>query len=148
MHPSDAGAYKIVYCSRNSLRGQQGGDAEIERILLKSRDNNRRAGVSGALLFNAGCFAQVLEGARDAVERIYERIACDMRHRDITMLQAGYAGRRDFAEWSMAYAGEIPRDEMPLLARTLDMAFVAPGSNAASVLALLRRVLLSERLMA
>ena len=79
------GVYKIVYCSRNCLQDSD----EIQRILTKSRENNRRHDVSGALLYNAGCFAQVLEGDQRAVEEIYERIACDPRHSDITMLQAG-----------------------------------------------------------
>ncbi len=137
--------YKIVYCSRNCLQDQVGGTEEIRRILLKSRENNRKRDVSGALLFNGGCFAQVLEGERNAVEEIYERIACDARHRDITMLQSGFGGTRDFAEWSMAYAGTVADDALPLLVSTLNAALAGPGSNGEAVLGLLRRVVLAER---
>ena len=115
--------YKIVYCSRNALAESDGGTAAIRGILLKSRENNRRANVSGALLFNAGCFAQVLEGSREAVEQTFERIACEARHRDITVLEAGVSGPRVFDEWSMAYAGTVADDALPLLVSTLNAAF-------------------------
>ena len=142
------GAYKIVYCSRNCLQGQVGGAEEIERILRKSRDNNRRAGVSGALLYNDGCFAQVLEGEQGAVEAIYERIACDPRHRDITMLEAGLGGARDFGDWSMAYTGAVTDDARPMVCNTLNAAFTGRGVASDAVLALLRRVVLAESVAA
>lgn len=138
------GAYKIVYCSRNCLQDP----AEIQRILLKSRENNRRHDVSGALLYNSGCFAQVLEGDRRAVEEVYERIACDARHRDITMLQAGFGGARDFAEWSMAYTGAVPEAAQPMVSGTLNAAFACVGVTGETVLALLRRVVLAESVAA
>ncbi len=137
-------AYKIVYCSRNCLQDQE----EIQRILLKSRENNRRDDVSGALLYNDGCFAQVLEGDRRAVEEIYERIACDPRHRDITMLQAGFGGPRDFADWSMAYTGVVAAQAQPIVSGTLNAAFAGVGVTGEAVLALLRRVVLAESVAA
>lgn len=140
----DEKVYKIVYCSKNRLDDSGESTAEIRRILTLSRQNNRRLDVSGALLFNRGCFAQVLEGRREAVQHIYERIACDDRHREITMLQAGYAGPRDFSEWSMAYAGTVAEDTLPLLVSTLNAAFSGPASNGEAVLGLLRRVVLQE----
>ena len=60
--------YKIVYCSRNLIHGEcVDQDAEIQQILQTSRVNNGRQAVTGALLYNAGCFAQVLEGPHFAI---------------------------------------------------------------------------------
>lgn len=140
----DTNTYKIVYCSENCLGNSAESAEEIRGILTFARANNSRHGVTGALLFNNGCFAQVLEGEQVAVQQIYERIACDQRHRKITMLKAGYAGPRDFAAWSMAYAGEVASDTLPLLVSTLNAAFSGAASNGEAVLKLLRDVVLRE----
>jgi hypothetical protein len=98
--------YRLVYFSRNAIVG--GPDvlaAEIRAILAKSQENNRRVDVTGALLFNAGCFAQVLEGSRAAVEEIFERIQQDERHGDVTLLAFDPVPSRSFENWSMGFVG-------------------------------------------
>ena len=97
---------RLVYYSRNALPGPEAAQAaEVRRILASSRRNNPRAGVTGALMFNGGCFAQVLEGPREAVERTFERIQRDARHSDVVVLQLAAVGRRGFPAWSMAFVG-------------------------------------------
>ena len=96
--------YRVTYCSRNVLASSTARE-EIESILAKSRANNARDGVTGGLLFTEGCFAQVLEGPMDAVERAFERIQCDDRHADVTVLESGHVGARDFPDWSMGFTG-------------------------------------------
>ncbi|MBB5060693.1 hypothetical protein HDF16_005429 [Granulicella aggregans] len=97
--------YRILYCSRNSLSGSiEQQKTEIAKILAKSRANNPARGITGALMFNSGFFAQVLEGPLEQVERTFETIQRDMRHDDISVLQCGNVPQRDFPEWSMAYA--------------------------------------------
>ena len=141
--------FKIVYCSRSALRhrADEGAD-EIRRILSRSRENNRAANVSGALIYTLGCFAQVLEGEQGAVERIYERIACDPRHHALTVIEAGHRGPRDFADWSMAYASEVDATARPLFENTLRAAFAGPSVKGEAVLALLRRVVMAETVLA
>ncbi|MCJ2078787.1 BLUF domain-containing protein [Methylobacterium sp. E-016] len=41
-------------------------------------------------MFNAGAFAQVLEGPRRQVEETFERIQCDDRHGDVTADADGF----------------------------------------------------------
>ena len=97
--------FRLVYCSRNKIIGQQADPSvEVENILAASRTNNARDGVTGALLYSDGCFAQALEGGLDAVQRTFERIQCDPRHGDVIVLQAGRATGRLFGAWSMALA--------------------------------------------
>ena len=104
--------YRLVYVSRSILTDTQQVDAEVARILSTSQVNNRRAGVTGALLFGADCFAQALEGPVDDVTATFERIQCDPRHRDTVILQAGPVERREFGGWSMAYAGRMEDERM------------------------------------
>ena len=100
---------RLVYYSRNALPGPEADQAaEVRQILASSRRNNPRAGVTGALMFNGGCFAQVLEGPREAVERTFERIQRDARHADVVALQLAPVGRRGFPAWSMAFVGRSP----------------------------------------
>ena len=57
--------YRLVYYSVNRVAGETPVvSAEIGAILAKSQSNNAQAGITGALIFNNGIFAQVLEGAR------------------------------------------------------------------------------------
>jgi hypothetical protein len=54
--------------------------------------------VTGALLFTEGRFVQVLEGERDKVREIFDRIGADARHADIKILSAQYSDRRRFQD--------------------------------------------------
>lgn len=98
--------HRLLYCSRNTIPGAiEAVAAEVRGILAISRVNNARDGVTGGLLFSKGCFAQVLEGPLDAVEATFERIQCDARHSEVIVLQTGPITKRDFPDWSMAFAG-------------------------------------------
>lgn len=107
--------HALSYFSRNTV-DETGGrlPVEIGQILAAARRNNRQGDVTGALLFSGGCFAQVLEGPLGAVERIFERIQCDPRHRDVTVLSFEPIETRAFPHWSMAFAG-LPDDAAPQL---------------------------------
>lgn len=97
---------RLVYYSRNRTVGApEAVDATIRAILATSRVNNARIDVTGALMFNAGCFAQVLEGPSDAVEATFERIQQDERHGDVSLLAYEAVESRLFTDWSMAYIG-------------------------------------------
>ncbi|MCX4198446.1 BLUF domain-containing protein [Methylobacterium organophilum] len=70
--------YRLVYASKNLLQGPEPeAMAAVRQILDASRRNNAALDVTGALMFNAGAFAQVLEGPRQGVEATFERIQRD-----------------------------------------------------------------------
>src|SRR5262245_11680416 len=50
-------------------------------------------------------FPQVLEGPRAEVERLYETLNHDPRHKDLLLLLSEPLGARQFPDWSMAYIG-------------------------------------------
>lgn len=101
--------HRLVYYSRNRLPEAAMTGPAIDEILAASRANNTRVGVTGALMFNAGCFGQVLEGPQDAVETTFERIQQDERHGDVLLLAFGPVPGRAFATWSMGYVGASDR---------------------------------------
>lgn len=97
---------RLVYVSRSALSGSAAeNEREVMQILDASRRNNTRDGITGALLFSDDCFAQVLEGSRAAVEKVFERIQIDERHRGTVVLACDPAPAREFGEWAMAYVG-------------------------------------------
>ncbi len=104
--------YRLVYASKNLLTGSEDeAAAAVVQILSTSQRNNAARDVTGALLFNRGAFAQVLEGPRRAVEDTFERIQRDERHGDVTVLQCGTVAGRAFGNWSMAFVGRSARGQ-------------------------------------
>jgi hypothetical protein len=77
--------------------------AELIALLDQSRANNTRLGVSGMLLYKDGNTMQLLEGDREVVLGLYERIARDPRHRGLLRLVEANIETRLFADWSMAF---------------------------------------------
>jgi hypothetical protein len=103
---------RLVYFSRNMMEG--GPDAvlaQINDILATGRRNNARNNITGALLFNSGVFAQVLEGRRADVEETFRRIQADKRHRDIQLLGVEKIETRFFPVWSVGFLGKSRADQ-------------------------------------
>lgn len=61
-------------------------DEEIERILSRSRTNNAKADLSGALLLAGNTFLQMIEGPEPAVLEALDRISADPRHGDFAVI--------------------------------------------------------------
>ena len=98
--------YRLVYYSRNHVSDtHETFTSQVADILERSRINNAREGITGALLFNAGCFAQVLEGPLDAVEATFERIQQDERHGEVSLLSLEPQDKRSFPNWAMGFIG-------------------------------------------
>jgi hypothetical protein len=104
--------YRLVYYSRNRIQGTAAEvTAEVDAILESAQRNNAPLGVTGALIFNAGIFAQVLEGDRQDVGLTFERIQRDTRHGDVQVLAFEEAAVRGFPSWSMAFVGRSREGE-------------------------------------
>ena len=103
--------YRLVYYSHNHITGgNEALEPELAQILEKSRQNNARDGITGALLFNSGCFAQVLEGPLEVVEAAFERIQQDDRHGEVSLLALEPVEQRSFPNWAMGFVGNRQGD--------------------------------------
>lgn len=126
---SQAGSlYRLIYCSRNVIAHTEpvaDVEQEIQSILDVARRSNKAANVTGALLFTASGFAQVLEGPRDVVERTFERISADPRHSDVMVLSFTPTERRCFPEWSMGFRGSLKAPD-PLAHLLVDPPLAGP----------------------
>lgn len=128
--------YGLVYCSRNTIDGAD-LTPSIAAILASARRNNVRVGVTGALLYSDGGFAQVLEGPLQAVEDTFNRIQCDERHSDVTILRFGRNDRRQFPAWSMAHVSEGSAS----ILQSVDRPGTSDTERASEIIALLLDVL-------
>ena len=136
--------YRLVYCSRNRIRGTESEvNATIREILSSARTNNSSHGVTGALLYNDGNFAQALEGPLAAVEQIFEKIQCDPRHSEVTVVQSGSVTGRDFPDWSMAFAGTSAAPQ-PLAAEMVEAVFANSADAKDQMLPLLQKLVVQE----
>lgn len=124
---------RLMYASRAVPAVDQD---ELIAILKKSKANNPKAGITGVLCFSEGIFIQVLEGGRDAVNRLYNRIAADARHGDVVLLNYEEIAERRFAGWSMGQVN-MSRLNPALLLRYSECARLDPYSVSGKVTAAL-----------
>jgi hypothetical protein len=73
----------------------------LGNILMRSRRNNARDDITGALICRADLYLQWLEGPKDAIEATYAKILKDDRHLDIVRRITRPATERLFPQWSM-----------------------------------------------
>lgn len=78
-------------------------NSQIQAILHSAREFNQPINVTGALVYDRGHFLQVLEGDRENVGRIMERVMRDDRHRNIRLADFSEINERRFNQWSMGY---------------------------------------------
>jgi hypothetical protein len=76
---------------------------DLIQLLDKARRNNVSANITGFLLYKNGRFMQLLEGPRDAVLALTEKIRLDVRHKDISILMEWEANRPVFSDWAMGF---------------------------------------------
>lgn len=70
-------------------------------ILNRSQRNKPGKRLSGMLCCNADVFLQALEGPRSEVNALYNRLADDSRHKDLTILDYTEISVRRYSSWSM-----------------------------------------------
>ena len=75
---------------------------ELDDILIICRRNNRKAGITGLLVYHNGQFVQCLEGAEPIVGSTFTRIEPDPRHKDIRVVLDESVKDRSFEAWDMA----------------------------------------------
>ncbi|MDA3950781.1 MAG: BLUF domain-containing protein [Spirochaeta sp.] len=107
----------VIYRSKatEEMRASDVGD-----ILLTSRMNNQKRGITGALLYRNGFFLQVLEGQDDVVDDLVRRIRKDGRHTAFTVLYSGETSKLVFPSWSMARVPEDAVTRSPAVFQALE----------------------------
>lgn len=111
--------FRLIYRSRSQLPDDEpAAGTGLAEILRSARANNRRLGITGALVLYEwkGLFAQVLEGDESAVRGLFDTINQDSRHSNVEVREAGMAPRREFGRWAMSLVVEHGEADQPLTA--------------------------------
>ena len=78
-------------------------DSDLDHILIKSRYNNDKNKITGALFCRDDLYLQYLEGPEREVDITYSKIIEDDRHTEVLLLNSGMSKRRLFANWAMKH---------------------------------------------
>ena len=98
--PSSDPVYHLAYVSTETEPFSQ---IDLVELLAVARGANAERGVTGLLLYREGCFYQVLEGNEFAVNKTFNDIEQDRRHRDVQVLFKGESESREFPDWQMGF---------------------------------------------
>lgn len=99
--------HQTVYCS---LASEGVDDHAVARIVEQAHAANPGLDITGMLVFGGGVFFQWIEGPRDHVLRLMDRIRADPRHRQVvTLSESEEVRERLFPDWHMELvtSGEI-----------------------------------------
>ncbi len=86
--------YHLVYLSAAT---DEFSEDDLTDILAASRRNNPKRDITGMLLYSDGGFIQALEGPKQEVLDLYEKIEQDPRHSGAIMLANGPIEERSFS---------------------------------------------------
>jgi hypothetical protein len=115
---------RLAYCSHANV--PMDSLVMIADILAVSHRNNRRDGITGALVYSEGAFFQTAEGAQQDLDRLLQRLSGDPRHSDIKIVYRAPVSGRIFADWSMT-APRITPARAPEMKKAVDACETAPS---------------------
>ena len=97
--------YQVIYSSRAT---EHLSATDLETILVDAREGNIRRGITGALVFVEGVFLQILEGERNAVQKLMSSIEKDTRHSGLYVINEAEIDQPMFTSWKMAFLSPAP----------------------------------------
>lgn len=132
---------RLLYTSQARLNVDPGmEELTVRQLAAVSATRNRKAGLTGALIYIDNTFIQVIEGFQEDVETVFERICCDFRHCDVRLIDLVPVKERMFASWGMACLSESVDTTIPLREGLEEIRFMV-GVNAREAVEQMRRLL-------
>ena len=118
---------RLAYYSRANIKLES--LLVIADILAVSQRNNSRDQITGSLVYSDATFFQVVEGAREDLDRLIRRLEGDPRHGEITVVSRTEVTGRIFPDWSMT----APRLSPELAAKMMATVAAAHASPTAAI---------------
>jgi len=118
----------------------------LPNIAESSQRNNAELEITGLLLYSGDHFVQLIEGPREHLTSVYDRICADPRHTAVRRLINSDCTRRLFGQWSMGVldvseSKRINREEFYKLAARTSTHPEQAGKTAIKLLKLFRQEL-------
>jgi Sensors of blue-light using FAD len=105
--------FRLIYRSHSRISPDD-RSVVLAEIFTAARSNNKRSGITGALLVTDNWFVQALEGDESTVRGLYDHIAKDERHDDVTVIESAPVDARVFGKWAMAQVSALGHADIPL----------------------------------
>jgi hypothetical protein len=105
--------FRLIYRSHSRIRPED-RSLVLAEIFREARSNNKKSGITGALLVTDHWFVQALEGEETVVRAVYDRIRTDDRHEDLTVVDQATVDARVFSRWAMAQVSRSGQADIPL----------------------------------
>ncbi|MDD2712797.1 MAG: EAL domain-containing protein [Simplicispira sp.] len=116
----------LIYASQATQPMTEQALGELQKM---AKVANRLHGITGCLVYQEGYFMQMLEGRRDTLFALLDKIKTDPRHRDVHLVIEGAARQRVFAEWGLVLRdmerGQNSPDFMPWQRSSLNFSDLA-----------------------
>jgi hypothetical protein len=132
--------YRLVYYSEaaENLTIQ-----DVKSIAEKASIKNASLLISGGLLYCEGKFLQVLEGGIRPVNKLFDTILQDKRHKNVNLIYFSRVSKREFEGWNMSLAFfPTSRDFFPeYIKYSGDLSFDPLSLDGEVCVELLRRLL-------
>lgn len=119
---------RLIYTSEMAKPLTEG---EQDALFKVARNNNRHTGITGILCLTDQTCIQVLEGGRQAVSDLYNKIAADSRNKSVCLLVFEEIETRNFGSWSMGRVN-LNRVNRAMILRYFDTTEIAPLSRPVS----------------
>lgn len=94
----DESLFRLVYVSERV----ESEPCDMELLFKESMAFNLTVNVTGALWFDGHQFAQILEGKKDALGLVFERIIVSKNHTAIDLIDFRGTSNRIYKDWHMA----------------------------------------------
>ncbi len=100
--PINPGFYQLAYCS---LLKEPLSTEQIDALVLDAQQRNARNDVTGLLMIDQGIVVQWIEGRRDMVRQLWDKLLMDPRHHCIVQLMhLDFQEQRVYPDWAMQRA--------------------------------------------
>lgn len=104
--------YRLFYVSRCIKKSSFDETNIANQIISFAILNNPKLGITGAMTFDGNDFAQILEGEKSAVLKLFEKIKADSRHDSISLIKDQNIETRHYKEWAMKHLDSSNYDEL------------------------------------
>ena len=98
--PESGPIFQLTYVSTQT-RGMSAAD--LIGMLNQAQIANDQLGITGLLLHREDSFFQIIEGSRESVETLFQKIESDARHTRVEVMFKGNAKGREFPDWKMGF---------------------------------------------
>jgi hypothetical protein len=92
--------HEIVYVS---LACEEMPEAELTKLLAKARLKNQARQISGLMIYHEREFLQLIEGEKEDVTALFDKISTDPRHQQVYLLWENPIKARNFGQWTMGF---------------------------------------------